>query len=48
MKKYQAWWESLTPETQQYLKSQPHWHDKDLYHALAVGIVVGFILRALL
>lgn len=44
MSKYQAWWGSLSPQMQQYLKSQPIWHDRDLYKSLAIGAVVGFVI----
>jgi hypothetical protein len=42
--KYDAWWNSLSPQTQEYLKKQPIWHDRDLYKALAIGAVVGFVI----
>ncbi len=42
--KYQAWWDSLSPQMQEYLKKQPVWHDKDLYKAFAIGIVVGVVV----
>lgn len=44
MSKYQAWWDSLTPQMQQYLNAQPVWHDRDLYKALAIGFIVGLLL----
>ena len=47
MNKYQAWWNSLPKHTQEYLKSQPLWHDSDLYKALAIGLVIGFVLGAI-
>jgi hypothetical protein len=47
MGKYQQWWDSLSPQMQQYLRSQPIWHDRDLYKAMAVGVVIGFILGLL-
>lgn len=43
MTKYDRWWDSLTPQMQEYLKKQPIWHDQDLYKALGVGIVIGFV-----
>lgn len=42
--KYQKWWDSLSPQMQAYLKAQPVWHDRDLYRALGIGIVIGFVL----
>lgn len=44
MNKYQKWWGGLSPHTKDYLDSQPLWHERDLYKALAVGLVVGFVL----
>ena len=44
MNKYDKWWESLSPQMQEYLKSQPIWHDKHLYVATAIGAVVGFVV----
>ena len=48
MGKYQAWWESLTPQMQEYLKAQPVWHDRDLYKAMAIGVIIGFVLGAII
>jgi len=48
MNKYQAWWDSLSPHTQAYLKSQPIWHDRDLWYAFAVGIAFGFLFGIML
>jgi hypothetical protein len=44
MNKWDAWWDSLNPSTQEYLKSQPLWHDADLAKALALGLVIGFFI----
>ena len=44
MNKYQAWWDSLSPHTQEYLNSQPLWHDRDLFKAVAIGAIIGFVL----
>jgi hypothetical protein len=44
MNKWDAWWDSLNPSTQEYLKAQPLWHDIDLAKVLAVGIVIGFLI----
>jgi hypothetical protein len=38
------WWDKLDPKTKDYLKSQPMWHNKDLYKAMAVGVCIGFIV----
>lgn len=44
MTKFENWWNSLSPQMKQYLKSQPIWTDKDLYKSLAIGAVVGFVI----
>ncbi len=44
MGKYQAWWDSLSPQMQNYLERQPIWHDRDLYKSFAFGIFVGVII----
>lgn len=44
MNKYETWWDSLSPQMQQYLKQQPVWQDKDLYKSLAIGVVIGFLI----
>lgn len=43
MSKLSDWDNSLPENTKEYLKHQPIWHDKDLYKALAIGAVVGFV-----
>jgi hypothetical protein len=47
MSKYQAWWDSLSPQMQEYLKSQPVWHDRDLYKAVLYGVLIGFVIGLL-
>jgi hypothetical protein len=44
MSKYQAWWDSLSPQMQEYLKKQPVWHDRDLYKAFAFGLLFGVLI----
>lgn len=44
MNKWDQWWDGLSPQMREYLNSQPVWHDRDLYKALAVGIIIGFTL----
>ena len=44
MNKWDSWWDSLNPSTQEYLKSQAIWHDSDMFKALAVGVVIGFLI----
>jgi ElaB/YqjD/DUF883 family membrane-anchored ribosome-binding protein len=45
--KWNEWYDSLSPQTKEYLKSQPLWHDIDLAKAAAVGAVVGFLIGLL-
>jgi hypothetical protein len=47
MNKWDAWWDSLNPSTQEYLKSQAIWHDSDMLKATAFGVVVGFLIGLL-
>lgn len=44
MSKYDAWWDSLSPQMREYLKKQPVWHDKDMYKSLVIGAVIGFAI----
>jgi hypothetical protein len=45
--KWDSWWDSLNPSTQAYLKSQPIWHDRDMFKAAVVGTLVGFLIGLL-
>jgi ElaB/YqjD/DUF883 family membrane-anchored ribosome-binding protein len=47
MNKWDVWWDSLSPSTQEYLKAQPLWHDVDMFKAAVVGAVVGFLIGLL-
>lgn len=42
--KYQDWWDSLSPQMQQYLKAQPVWHDRDMFKAFMFGIAFGILI----
>jgi hypothetical protein len=42
--KWEAWWDSLPLHTKEYLKSQPIWHDSDMWRAGLFGLVIGLIL----
>lgn len=42
--KWDKWREQQDPKTLAYLDSQPIWHDKDLYKALALGIIIGIVV----
>jgi hypothetical protein len=44
MNKWESWWDSLSPSTQAYLKTQPLWHDVDLFKAFALGALIGFFI----
>lgn len=46
--KWEAWWNSLSPQMQTYLKAQPVWHDRDLYKAFAFGIMIGILVGVIL
>jgi hypothetical protein len=46
--KYDIWWDNLPKQTQEYLKSQPIWHDNDLLRAGLMGLAIGFFLGAVI
>lgn len=46
--KWEAWWDSLSPQMQSYLKAQPVWHDSDMWKAGIFGLLLGIIIGALL
>jgi hypothetical protein len=48
MSKWNTWYDNLPEHTKQYLKSQPIWHDIDMWKAGILGAVVGFILGVIL
>jgi hypothetical protein len=48
MSKFQTWYDSLPEHTKQYLKSQPLWHDSDMWKAGLFGLVIGIILGVML
>jgi hypothetical protein len=48
MNKWDAWWDSLHPNTKEYLRNQPIWHDRDMWKAGVFGLVIGIILGAML
>lgn len=45
--KWEQWYDSLPEHTKQYLKSQPVWHDKDMFQVgvlfFFVGLVIGLM-----
>ena len=48
MNKFDGWYDSLSPNTKDYLKNQAIWHDKDLFKfsfiAFMLGLVIGICL----
>lgn len=42
MSKWEKWWDSLSPQMQEYIKSQPVWHDRDIAKFVSIALVVGF------
>ena len=42
--KWQTWSEQQDPKTLAYLDNQPIWRNKDLYKAIAAGIIIGLII----
>ena len=48
MNKWTAWYDSLPEHTKKYLKSQPIWHDSDMWKAGLFGLFIGIILGAML
>jgi hypothetical protein len=48
MNKWQAWYDSLPESTKIYLRNQPVWHDRDMWKAGLVGVLVGLVLGAIL
>jgi hypothetical protein len=44
MNKWTNWHDSLPEHTKEYLKSQPLWHDVDLFKALAIGLLIGIVI----
>jgi len=43
MNKWDSWYDSLPEHTKEYLKSQPIWHDSDMWRAGLFGLVIGLI-----
>ena len=46
--KWEAWYDSLPESTKTYLKGQPVWHDRDMWKAGVIGLVIGVILGVML
>ena len=48
MSRFQTWYDGLHPNTQEYLKNQPIWHDSDMWKAGLFGAFIGLIIGAML
>jgi hypothetical protein len=48
MDKWQQWYDSLSPGTKDYLKSQAIWTDTDLAKFAMIAFVAGLILGVIL
>jgi len=42
--KWQSWWDSLTPSTQEYLRNQPIWKHDELVGAVVAAFIVGLLI----
>jgi hypothetical protein len=40
--------ESLPAHTKEWLKTQPIWHDRDMFYMFLVGLVIGLIVGGIL
>ena len=40
--KWDKWYDSLSPSTQEYLKNAQIWTDKDVAKFVSIALVVGF------
>jgi hypothetical protein len=40
----QRWIEMQPKHTQEWLKKQPLWHDKDMIKILILGMLIGFLI----
>jgi hypothetical protein len=44
MNKWEAWYDSLSPSTKEYLKTRPLWHDRDVALFVSIALVIGFVV----
>jgi hypothetical protein len=44
MSKWTAWYDSLPAHTKEYLKTQPVWHDHDLFKFSIIAFVLGCLI----
>ena len=42
--KWDTWYQNQNSTTKQWLDKQPIWHDRDMWMALGVGIIVGIVI----
>jgi len=38
------WYKNLNETTKHWIDNQPLWHDGDLFKALFVGVIIGFMV----
>ena len=48
MNKWQTWYDSLSPQTQEYLKNAQIWTDKDMAKFCTFSFLFGLLLGALI
>jgi hypothetical protein len=48
MNKWNTWYDNLSSHTREYLKTQPLWHDRDMFKALVYGIAIGLLIGLVL
>ena len=46
--KWATWWDSLPKHTQDYLDSQPIWHDSDVTKFVIIALIIGFAIGSLI
>jgi hypothetical protein len=44
MNKWTAWYDSLSPNTKQYLNTQAVWHDRDIFKFASIAFVLGIVV----
>ena len=42
--KWDAWYDSLPSHTKEWIKRQPIWHDRDMFKAFSVGVLIGILI----
>lgn len=41
---WETWWDSLSPQMQQYLETQPIWYDSDVIKFVIIALIIGFAI----